>query len=146
MNFLNAAAEATLSDAAALVSSGKGESLSITEALGISVTGIAVVMIILALLAVLVVILSKVIRVVEGASKKQKNKDKSKNTEEIKVPVSEKKAQNNTVTLDETQSAGNLELYKTDEKTAAVIMAIVSNESGIALNKLQFNSIRLIEK
>lgn len=145
MNFLNAAAEATLTDAAALVSSGKGESLSITEALGISVTGIAVVMIILALLAVLVVILSKVIRTVESVSKK-KAKSKDKSEAEVKLPVAEKKAENKTVALDETQSAGKLDLYKTDEKTAAVIMAIVSNESGIPLNKLQFNSIKLIEK
>ena len=145
MNFLNAAAEATLTDAAALVSSGKGGFISIAEALSLSVTGIAVVMIILALLAVLVVILSKVIRTVESVSKK-KAKSKDKSEAEVKLPVAEKKAENKTVALDETQSAGKLDLYKTDEKTAAVIMAIVSNESGIPLNKLQFNSIKLIEK
>jgi len=40
---------------------------------------------------------------------------------------------------------GTLNLYKTDEKTAAVIMAIVSKESGVPLNRLKFNSIKLIE-
>ena len=42
-------------------------------------------------------------------------------------------------------SSGNLELVGTDEKTAAVIMAIVSNKSGIPLNRLQFKSITLME-
>lgn len=42
-------------------------------------------------------------------------------------------------------SSGDLELVGTDEKTAAVIMAIVSNKSGIPLNRLQFKSITLME-
>ncbi len=42
-------------------------------------------------------------------------------------------------------SAGDLELVGTDEKTAAVIMAIVSDKSGIPLNRLQFKSIILME-
>ena len=42
-------------------------------------------------------------------------------------------------------SAGSLELIGTDEKTAAVIMAIVSDKSGIPLNRLQFKSITLME-
>ncbi len=42
-------------------------------------------------------------------------------------------------------SNGELDLIETDEKTAAVIMAIVSNTSGIPLNRLSFKSIRLME-
>ena len=42
-------------------------------------------------------------------------------------------------------SNGELDLIETDEKTAAVIMAIVSNQSGIPLNRLSFKSIRLME-
>lgn len=40
---------------------------------------------------------------------------------------------------------GELELVNTDEKTAAVIMAIVSDKSGIPLNRLAFKSIKLME-
>ena len=40
---------------------------------------------------------------------------------------------------------GELELIGTDEKTAAVIMAIVSDKSGIPLNRLSFKSIKLME-
>ncbi len=42
-------------------------------------------------------------------------------------------------------SSGELELIETDEKTAAVIMALVSYKSGIPLNRLSFKSIRLME-
>ena len=35
-----------------------------------------------------------------------------------------------------------VELYGTDEKTAAMIMAIVASESGIPANELRFISIR----
>ena len=41
-----------------------------------------------------------------------------------------------------TQSQGTLELDGVDEPTAAVIMAIVSDESGIPLNRLLFKSIK----
>ena len=41
--------------------------------------------------------------------------------------------------------SGTLDLVDTDEKTAAVIMALVSYKSGIPLNRLSFKSIRLME-
>lgn len=116
-------------------------SMSMSEALSVSVTGIIVVMIILALLAVLVVVLSKAIRAVESKAKGTAKKEEKV----IETKTEEKKSSNGTP-LPETQSVGSLDLYKTDEKTAAVIMAIVSDESGIPLNKLQFNSIKLIEE
>lgn len=120
------------------------QSISMLEALSVSVTGIIIVMIILALLAVIVVVLSKLIRVVESKAKGKSNgkniesKPQAKSTEIKKPSVG--------TPLPETQSVGSLDLYKTDEKTAAVIMAIISNESGIPLNRLQFNSIKLIEE
>ncbi len=40
-------------------------------------------------------------------------------------------------------SDGELKLIDVDEKTAALIMAIVSDESGIPLSQLRFKSIRL---
>lgn len=38
-----------------------------------------------------------------------------------------------------------LKLYNIDEKTAAIVMAIVCNEIGIPANELVFKSIRLLE-
>lgn len=40
---------------------------------------------------------------------------------------------------------GELKLLGTDEKTAALIMAVVSDESGIPLSELNFRSIKLID-
>ena len=110
--------------------------ITFPEALNVSITGIVVVMLILALLAVLVLLLSKVIRAVEGAAKKKAPKEEAVEA----VPPA------TGVALPDSQSAGKLDLVNVDDKTAAVIMAIVSNESGIPLNRLQFNSIKKIEE
>ncbi len=44
-----------------------------------------------------------------------------------------------------TPSASGVELVNVDEPTAAVIMAIVSRQSGISLDRLAFKSIKLTE-
>lgn len=46
---------------------------------------------------------------------------------------------------DEGLSTGELKLTGADEKTAAMIMAIVSHESQIPLPELQFKSIKAID-
>jgi Na+-transporting methylmalonyl-CoA/oxaloacetate decarboxylase gamma subunit len=43
-------------------------------------------------------------------------------------------------------SSGTLKLHEVDEPTAAMIMAIVSDESGIPLSELCFKSIKLVQK
>lgn len=43
-------------------------------------------------------------------------------------------------------STGQLKLIGVDEKTAAMIMAIVSHESGIPLSELQFISIKALDE
>ncbi len=43
-------------------------------------------------------------------------------------------------------SSGSLKLKGCDEKTAAMIMAIVADDTGIPLNELVFKSIKLVEK
>ena len=43
-------------------------------------------------------------------------------------------------------SSGSLRLKGCDEKTAAMIMAIVSDNTGIPLNELIFKSITLVEE
>lgn len=119
----------------------KYETITISEALNVSVTGFVVVLLILALLAVLVLLLSRAVRAVEGKAKKKNGKTTSAEREPTKAPATPKGTP-----LPETSSAGQLDLYDVDEKTAAVIMAIVSHESGIPLNRLQFKSIKAIEK
>ena len=47
---------------------------------------------------------------------------------------------------EEELSSGTLKLKDCDEKTAATIMAIVADDTGIPLNELVFKSIKLVEK
>jgi hypothetical protein len=42
-------------------------------------------------------------------------------------------------------SSGQLDLIGVDEKTAAMIMAIVSDELKVSLSELQFKSIKAID-
>ncbi|MGI6622993.1 MAG: OadG family protein [Clostridiaceae bacterium] len=42
-------------------------------------------------------------------------------------------------------TAGELKLIDVEERTAAMIMAIVSDESGIPLSELQFKSIKALD-
>jgi Na+-transporting methylmalonyl-CoA/oxaloacetate decarboxylase gamma subunit len=61
-------------------------------------------------------------------------------------PVFEPEAQaSNAMEEDELFSSGMLKLKDVDEQTAAMIMAIVSDESGIPLSELCFKSICLMK-
>ncbi len=132
--------------------------MSIGEALNISTTGFIVVLIVLAVLACIIVFLSKIIR----SFNKEKNdvqadvKNCVIHEEEHKIvpsgdspvfeinqePVTDTKIIKSASAQMVTMPNG-LTLYKVTEKQAATIMAIISHESGIPLNKLAFNSIKL---
>lgn len=121
--------------------------ISTLDALNVSLTGIVVVMIVLAILAVLVVLLSKGIRLVIKDNKTSvKTPENAKDEASVSEAVVQAVQKSSATTIPENQSMGSLDLYKTDEKTAAVIMAVISNESGIPLNRLNFKSIKLVEE
>lgn len=105
-------------------------------ALQVSLFGILMVFLLLIILAVLIMIISRVVRLGEDlAGKKGKNASSDE-----PAPVQQSAAAG--TPLPGTQSQGTLELDGVDEPTAAVIMAIVSDESGIPLNRLLFKSIK----
>ncbi len=106
--------------------------MPLTDALATSLIGITTVICILAVIAVLIILVSKVIRAFEAKT--------------AKAPAEAPKAAAPAgVPMPAGMNQGQLELIDTDEKTAAVIMAIVSNKSGIPLNRLSFKSIKLLE-
>ena len=112
--------------------------LTLGEGFRISVLGICVVMFELALLAVFILLMAKVFKIVAKSGKKKEDISEE--------PVKETPAGVSPGTpLPETDSAGKIDLVNVDEATAAVIMAIVSNRSGIPLNRLSFKSIKLLE-
>lgn len=108
------------------------EKLTTAETLTVCAIGMIIVILELALIAVLVLIISKLIGALQHQGKATVQ------------PVTEAPA------VQAAAPAGipdnSLELTDVDEKTAAVIMAIVSAESGIPLEKLYFKSIKLIEE
>ncbi len=109
--------------------------MPIGEALLRSVLGIVTVIFILAVIALLILLVSKVIRVIEA---KAGNKP-------VEAETAAPSATPAGVPMPAGMNQGELELVDTDEKTAAVIMAIVSDKSGIPLNRLSFKSIKLME-
>ena len=62
------------------------------------------------------------------------------------APVAASKAPVAPAVPEEEFSSGSLKLKGCDEKTAAMIMAIVSDNTGIPLSELVFKSITLVEK
>ena len=106
-------------------------------ALQVSLFGILMVFLLLIILAVLIVIISRLVRFGENLAGK---KGKKNAASDEPAPVQQSAAAG--TPLPGTQSQGTLELDGVDEPTAAVIMAIVSDESGIPLNRLLFKSIK----
>ena len=109
--------------------------MPLTDALATSVIGITTVIAILAVIAVLIILVSKVIRAFESMTAKKK----------VPETVADPATAPTGVPMPAGMNQGELELVNTDEKTAAVIMAIVSDKSGIPLNRLSFKSIKLVE-
>ncbi len=116
--------------------------MSVPQALLVAVTGIAVVLLELALLTLVIQLLSKAVRLFTGRKKNQPEEEFFIPPVQSAAPAAKPAG----VPLPDGRSEGSLELENVDEPTAAVIMAIVSNESGIPLNRLSFKSIRLMQE
>ena len=108
---------------------------TLPEALAVAGFTIAVVFGVLLLICVAIKIFSFIIGGIEKVtSKKEEPADTKPATAEAAAPVAE-----------EEFSSGSLKLKGCDEKTAAMIMAIVSDNTGIPLSELVFKSITLVE-
>lgn len=109
--------------------------MSMPESVLVAIFVMAVVFAVLLLLSGVIKFFSKGLNAIAG-----------KNKESIAVPTAaqpalQKKQQNG----EEDFSSGTLKLKDVDEPTAAMVMAIVSDESGIPLSELVFKSITLRE-
>jgi len=108
--------------------------MPISESLMVALIGMIVVMAELALLAVFIILMSKIIRVM--TAKRAAETSSAACSDSVSVI---------TLTLPKTQSAGLLDLHDIDDRTAAMLMAIVSDEAGIPLNELRFKSIKALD-
>ncbi|MDD7281753.1 OadG family protein [Floccifex sp.] len=108
------------------------ESLTMGEGLKIALYGFTTVFIMLALLMAIVSLLSKIVT-------KMETKNKQIEAEPVKEEPQEKVVSN-------VEYTGEIQLIDVDEKTAACLMAIVSDETKIPLENLIFKKIRLLEE
>ena len=109
--------------------------MSFLDTLSMSLIGFAIVFLVLGFLAVFVFGMGKVF---DALNKKSENKTEA-------VPAPSAPAAATGTPLPENQTIGSLSLINVTEEEAVVIMAITSDKTKIPLNRLQFNSIKLLE-
>ena len=98
---------------------------------------ILVVFGVLLLMYILISLSGKIIQVISNIGKKE---------EPAKAPATAAPAAAAVSVSEEEFSSGTLKLKDCDEKTAAMIMAIVADDTGIPLSELVFKSIKLVDK
>ena len=103
--------------------------MSVLDTLAVDIFGIAIVFGVLIALSIVI----KLISVIVGRLQEQKTDAAVADKTDISLKEQAHFAD------------GELKLIDVDEKTAALIMAIVSDESQIPLSQLQFRSIRLMK-
>ncbi len=112
-----------------------GSRMAIPDAFVTAVLGYATVFAGIILLILVVVIIGKVMT--SGQKKVEAVKPSL-----MKEPVSD----DSDIVQKAPGSAGELKLYDTDPRTAAMIMAIVADNLGKPLNELRFRSIREVKE
>ena len=107
--------------------------LSTVESLLVALSGLVTVFIMLAVLCLMIPVISKVVSSVEG------NKAAPAPTAAAAPAASEALAKRSGETY-----TGEIALIGCDEKTAAMVMAIVSYETGTPLDQLIFHKIKAL--
>ena len=113
----------------------RGQHLSTAEMFMNAGIVILVVFGVLLLMYILISLSGKIIQAITGIGKKA---EPAKAAPAAAAPAA--------AAPEEEFSSGTLKLKDCDEKTAAMIMAIVADDTGIPLNELVFKSIKLVEK
>lgn len=126
------------------------DKISVTDALLLAVIGIVIVFVVLIAIMLIVSLMGKIF---DGSEKlkaehpewgekldafKSKLMFFKKDKSEGESPAKEEPLANGT--------CGELKLINTDERDAAMIMAIVADSTGTPLNELRFKSIRKVEE
>ena len=113
-------------------------SLTMPETLLVAVAGVLVVIAELALITVLILGISKILRSIEGKLTGEKSE-----AAEVKVtPVAPAATPAPATPAAPVAYAPSVQLVDVDEPTAAVVMALVSDQTGIPLERLWFKSIK----
>lgn len=118
----------------------KISSLTIGDSLLISLLGMAIVFLVLIVLAFVIRLISFVVQKME--KKASAISEKAVSSAPAAAPAAESKAG----MVPAPGSLGEIKLHSVDDKTAAIIMAIVADQMEVPLNELRFLSIKEIEK
>ena len=118
----------------------RGQKLTTAEMFMNAGIVILVVFGVLLLMYILISLSGKIIQAITGIGKKAES---AKAAPAAAAPAAAAPA---AAAPEEEFSSGTLKLKDCDEKTAAMIMAIVADDTGIPLNELVFKSIKLVEK
>lgn len=126
----------------------KNAPLKVTDALLLALIGIVVVFIVLILLMLIVSLVGKIF---DGSEKlKEKHPEWNDKVQNLKAKMTfwkkDKKEETETVEQPLAKgTCGELKLINTDERDAAMIMAIVADQTNTPLNELRFKSIKRVE-
>ena len=126
----------------------KYDPLKVTDALLLALIGIVVVFIVIILLMLIVSLVGKIF---DGSEKlKEKHPEWNDKVQNFKAKMTfwKKDKQEETETVEQPLAkgtCGELKLINTDERDAAMIMAIVADQTNTPLNELRFKSIKRVE-
>ena len=98
-----------------------------------------VILVVFGVLLLMYILISISGKIIEAITKVGKKEEPAKAAPAVAAPAA-------AAAPEEVFSSGTLKLKDCDEKTAAMIMAIVADDTGIPLNELVFKSIKLVEK
>lgn len=126
----------------------KNDPLKVTDALLLALIGVVVVFIVLILLMLIVSLVGKIF---DGSEKlKEKHPEWNEKVQNLKAKMTfwkkDKKEETETVEQPLAKgTCGELKLINTNERDAAMIMAIVADQTNTPLNELRFKSIKRVE-
>ena len=126
----------------------RNATLKVTDALLLALIGVVVVFIVLILLMLIVSLVGKIF---DGSEKlKEKHPEWNDKVQNLKAKMTfwKKDKEEETETVEQPLAkgtCGELKLINTDERDAAMIMAIVADQTNTPLNELRFKSIKRVE-
>ena len=113
--------------------------LGMGDTLKTSGVGFVIVLVVLAFIAVLIMMISKIFNKVAGGNKNEETK------QDAPTAKAETSAAAPVAPVAVPVTPGYLRLEGVSEANAAVIMALVSHQTGIPLNRLAFHSIKCLQ-
>jgi Na+-transporting methylmalonyl-CoA/oxaloacetate decarboxylase gamma subunit len=106
--------------------------LTVFQGVQIAVYGFLTVFLMLSVLMCVIMVVNKIVQI---TIEKQEKKPTTSVVENVEPVVPQPAV-----------FTGEIKLYDVDEKTAACLMAIISDETNIPLDRLIFKSIRAVEE